>query len=295
MVSPLARRSAVEYLVKQGKSSQRRACAVVRIPRSLVSYVSRRPRDEAELIKMIRKLAIRNRRYGYRRITVLLRREGLRINKKRVHRIWKLEGLGLPRRRPKRRRMGAVVEIINKAEYPNHVWSYDFVEDRTERGGKLRILAVIDEYTRECLAIRVAPSIPASTVVGVLEWLFLIRGIPGYIRSDNGPEFISKAVCQWLKESGCQTLFIKPGSPWENGYIESFNDKLRGECLNCEIFRNGKEAQAIVEAWRQEYNNYRPHSSLDNLTPVEFARRYYEKNRVQEIKQQVEKAGSLSF
>jgi len=184
---------------------------------------------------------------------------------------------------------------VNKAEYPNHVWSYDFVEDRTERGGKLRILVIIDEHTRECLAIRVKPSIPASAVIEVLEWLFLTRGVPKYIRSDNGPEFISKAVCQWLKESGCQTLFIKPGSPWENGYIESFNDKLRDECLNREVFRNGKEAQAIVEAFRQEYNNYRPHSSLGYLTPAEFARRYYEENQVTEVKQLLGKTGSLSF
>ena len=295
MVSPLARRSAVEYLVKQRRSSQRRACVVVGLSRSLVSYIARWRRDEAELIKKIHKLAIRHSRYGYRRITVLLRREGFRVNKKRVHRIWKSEGLGLPRRRPRRRRMGPVEEIINKAEYPDHVWSYDFVEDRTERGGKLRILAIIDEYTRECLAIRVASSIPALAVVEVLEWLFLTRGVPKYLRSDNGPEFVARAVCQWLKESGCQTLFITPGSPWENGYIESFNDKLRDECLNREIFRNGQEAQAIVETWRQQYNNYRPHSSLGYLTPAEFARRYYEKNRVTEIKQALEKAGSLSL
>jgi len=230
--------------------------------------------DEAKLVRKIHKLAIRHSRYGYRRITVLLRREGWRINKKRVHRIWKPEGLGLPRRRPKRRKMGSTGGIVNKAEHPNHVWSYDFVEDRTERGGKLRILVIIDEYTRECLAIRVKPSIPASAVIEVLEWLFLTRGVPKYIRSDNGPEFIPKAICQWLKESGCQTLFIKPGSPWENGYIESFDDKLRDESLNREIFRNGKEAQTIVETWRQEYNNYRPHSSLGYLTPAEFARRY---------------------
>jgi len=295
MVSPLARRSAVKYLVKQRRSSQRHACVVVGLSRSLVSYIARRRRDEAELIKKIHKLAIRHSRYGYRRITVLLRREGFRVNKKRVHRIWKSEGLGLPRRRPKRRRMEPTGGIVNKAEYPNHVWSYDFVEDRTERGGKLRILVIIDEYTRECLAIRVEPSIPASVVVEMLEWLFLTRGVPQYIRSDNGPEFISKAVCQWLKESGCQTLFIKPGSPWENGYIESFNDKLRDECLNREVFRNGEEAQAIVENWRQEYNNYRPHSSLDYLTPAEFARQYYEKNQVKGVKQPLEKAGSLSF
>jgi putative transposase len=295
MVSPLARRSAVKYLVKQRRSSQRRACVVVGLSRSLVSYIAKRRRDEAELIKKIHKLAIRNGRYGYRRITLLLRREGWRINRKRVHRIWKSEGLGLPQRRPRRRRMGPVGEIINKAEYPNHVWSYDFVEDRTERGGKLRILAIIDEYTRECLAIRVAPSIPASAVVGVLEWLFLTRGVPKFLRSDNGPEFVARTVCQWLKESGCQTLFISPGSPWENGYIESFFDKLRDECLNREIFRNGREAQAIVENWRQEYNNYRPHSSLGYLTPSEFARRYYEKNQVTEVKQPVEKAGGLSL
>jgi transposase InsO family protein len=295
MVSPLARRSAVKYLVKQRRSSQRRACAVVRIPRSLVRYIARRHKDEAELIKKIHKLAIRHSRYGYRRITVLLRREGFRVNKKRVHRIWKSEGLGLPRKRPKRRRGETTGEIVNKAEYPNHVWSYDFVEDRTERGGKLRILVIIDEYTRECLAIRVEPSIPASVVIEALEWLFLTRGVPDYIRSDNGPEFVSGAVCQWLKESGCQTLFITPGSPWENGYIESFNDKLRDECLNREIFRNGKAAQTIVEAWRQEYNNYRPHSSLGYLTPVDFARIYYEENQVIELKQPEGKTGSLSL
>jgi len=191
--------------------------------------------------------------------------------------------------------MGPTGRIINKAEYPDHVWSYDFIEDRTERGGKLRILVIIDEYTRECLATRVEPSIPAPVVIEVLEWLFLTRGVPKYLRSDNGPEFISKAVRQWLKESGCQTLFIKPGSPWENGYIESFNDKLRDECLNREVFRNGGEAQAIVKNWRQEYNNYRPHSSLGYLTPAEFAWRYYEKNQIKGVKQPVEKAGSLSL
>jgi len=281
--------------VKQMGSSQRRACVVVGLSRSLVRYIARWRKDEAKLVRKIHKLAIRHSRYGYRRIMVLLRREGFRVNKKRVHRIWKSEGLSLPRRRPKRRRIGPREGIVNKAGYPNHVWSYDFVEDRTGRGGKLRILAIIDEYTRECLAIRVAASMPALAVVGVLEWLFLTRGVPKYIRSDNGPEFVARVVCQWLENSGCQTLFITPGSPWENGYIESFNDKLRDECLNREIFRNGKEAQAIVEAFRQEYNNYRPHSSLDYLTPVEFAKRYCKKNQVTEGKQLLEKAGSLSL
>jgi transposase InsO family protein len=234
----------------------------------VLRYIARKRRDEAKLIREIHALAIRNGRYGYRRITVLLRREGWKVNRKRVHRIWKAEGLSLPLRRPRRRRIGPLGEIVNKAEYPNHVWSYDFLEDRTE--------------------------LPASVVVEVLEWLFLTRGVPKYIRSNNGPEFVAKAVCQWLGSCSCQTLFINPGSPWENGYIESFIDKLRDECLNREIFRNGKEAQAIVENWRQEYNNYRSHSSLDYQTPDEFARQYYEKNQV-EARAALETAGILSL
>ncbi len=270
-------------------------CIVVGIPRSLVRYTARRREGEAELIKRLHKLAVHHSRYGYRRITVLLRREGFGVNKKRVHRIWKSDGLGLPRRRPKRRRMGPTGGIVNKAEYPNHVWSYGFLEDRTERGGKLRILVIIGGYTRECLATRVEPSIPAPVVIEVLEWLFSTKGVPKYIRSHNGPESISKEVCQWLEESGCSSLFIKPGSPWENGYVESFNDKLRDECLNREIFRSGEEAQTIAKALRQEYDNYRPRSSPGYLTPVEFAGRYYKQSQEKQAIQLTEKAGSLSF
>ena len=170
------------------------------------------------------------------------------------------------------------------------------MEDRSERGGKLRILSIIDEFTRECLAIRIAPSMPASAVVEVLGWLFLRRGVPRYLRSDNGPEFVARVVRRWLEASGCSTLFINPGSPWENGYIESFFDKLRDECLNREVFRNGKEAQVIVENWRQEYNpseKDRPHSSLGYLTPAEFARQYYEKNQAEEATQPGEVEGTL--
>ena len=260
----------------------------------MMGYAARKRRDEAMLVKKIHELAVRRSRYGYRRITVLLRREGFRVNHKRVHRIWKAEGLSLPLRRPRRRRAGPAGEIVNKAEHPNHVWSYDFLEDRTERGGKLRILVIIDEYTRECLAVRIAPSIPARAVVDVLEWLFLSRGVPRYLRSDNGPEFVAKVVQQWLEKSGCRTIFITPGSPWENGYVESFIDKLRDECLNREIFRNGREAQVIVETWRQEYNNDSPHSSLGYLTPVEFARQYYGKDRGEGILETPE-SGTLSL
>jgi transposase InsO family protein len=151
------------------------------------------------------------------------------------------------------------------------VWTYDFVEDRTLRGGRLKILAVVDEYTRECLALEVGQRITSQGVVNTLEWLFLLHGRPEYIRSDNGPEFIAKAVQQWLGGQGAKTLYIHPGSPWENAYIESFNDKLRDECLNMEVFRNGLEARGVIEAWRREYNEHRPHSSLNYMTPTEFA------------------------
>jgi len=277
MVSPLARRSAVGYLVNQRQCSERKACRIVKVSRSVVNYVNRRRSGEEGLVKRIHELAMRNSRYGYRRITVLLKREGWQVNRKRVHRLWKMEGLGLPLRRSRRRRRGPVREIVNKAEHPNHVWSYDFLEDRTERGGRIRILVVLDEYTRECLAIKVAPSISAQEVLNVLEWLLIVRGVPEYIRSDNGPEFVAKVVQEWLEGIGCQTIYIEPGSPWENGYIESFNDKLRSECLNREVFRKGRDARIIIEAWRQEYNTYRPHSSLGYLTPSEFSLQYQQK------------------
>lgn len=285
----------MKHLVSGGRCSVRRACDLVRMSRSVVAYRARRRRDEAELTKKIRELAVRKSRYGYRRITVLLRREGMSVNKKRVHRIWKAEGLALPLRRPRRRKVGPVGEIVNKAEYPDHVWSYDFLEDRTEKGGKLRILVIIDEYTRECLAVRIAPSIPARAVVEVLEWLFLTRGVPKYLRSDNGPEFVARVVRQWLDKSGCRTIFITPGSPWENGYVESFIDKLRDECLNREVFRNGREAQVVVEAWRQEYNEDRPHSSLGYLTPTEFAQHYHERKQGERPLETPEEAGTLSL
>ena len=254
MVSPQAKRQGVAYLVAEKEYSQRQACQLIGISRSSARYEKRQKEDEVELIRDIRELANRHKSYGYRRIYILLRREGSKkINKKRVHRIWK--------------------EVIHKAEYPNHVWSYDFVEDRTEKGDKLRILTVIDEFTRECLALLVARSSSSVQVINLLEWLFLVRAVPEHIRSDNGPEFIAKAIQEWLAEKQCQTIYIKPGSPWENPYNESFNGKLREECLDRYLFVNVREAQEILENWRDEYNHYRPHSSLAYLTPMEFARR----------------------
>jgi len=262
---------AVAHLVRDGHCSQRRACRLLSTPRASARYqVRRRPGDE-ELLSRIQKLAYQHRRYGYRRMAALLRRKGMTVNVKRVHRLWKQAGLGLRKKRPKRRQYGPKGEVAQKAQRPRHVWTYDFVEDRTSRGGRLKILAVVDEYTRECLALDVDKRITSQDVLNTLEWLFLLHGRPEYIRSDNGPEFISKAVQHWLAEKGSKTLYIHPGSPWENAYIESFNDKLRDECLNMEVFKNGHEAKNVIEAWRSEYNDRRPHSSLSYLTPSEFA------------------------
>jgi len=271
MVSPSARQMAVAHLVRDGHGSQRRACRLLDVPRASVRYTPRVRAEDDTLRVRIRELAHKHRLYGYRRTAVQLRLEGVAVNDKRVHRLWKKEGLGLRKKRPKRRQYGPKGEVAQKAERPRQVWTYDFVEDRTSRGGRLKILAVVDEYTRECLALHVDKRITAQGVVNTLEWLFLVNGRPDYIRSDNGPEFIAKAVQDWIAEKGSKTLYIKPGSPWQNAYIESFNDKFRDECLNMEIFKNGNEARDVIEAWRHEYNERRPHSSLNYQTPSEFA------------------------
>jgi len=264
----------VRYLCDKKNCPLRRACRLVGISRSCARYKRRAKPDEEALRDRIQALAGEHGRYGYRRIAVLLSREGETANIKRIHRIWKSEGLSLPQRRPGRRQYGPKGEAVQKADHPLQVWSYDILEDRTESGNKLRILTILDEYTKESPGICVGRSISAQTVIGTLKWLFFSRGIPEYIRSDNGPEFIAKAVQGWLYESGCKTIYIEPGSPWENPYIESFNGKLRDECLNREIFRNTLEAQIIIEGWREEYNRYRPHSSLGYMTPEEFASQY---------------------
>mgnify|MGYP001364538489 CR=1 FL=1 len=215
-------------------------------------------------------LATRFGRYGYRRITALLRALGWRVNHKRVERIWRQEGLKVPKRQPKRGRLwlgdGSCVRL--RPEHPNHVWAYDFVACRTQDGRQLRMLTVIDEFTRECLAIRTARHIRSDDVLGLLTELFTLRGVPGHIRSDNGPEFTALAVRQWLGRVGARTLFIEPGSPWENGYVESFNGKLRDELLEREVFYTLREAQVLIERWRKEYNTLRPHSALGYRPPA---------------------------
>jgi len=215
-------------------------------------------------------LASRFGRYGYRRITALLRQEGWRVNHKRVQRLWRQEGLKVPKKQPKRGRLwlndGSCIR--RRPEYRNHVWSYDFVADRTYDGRPIRMLTVIDEYTRESLAIEVQRKLNSQDVLDVLRDLFVQHGSPAYIRSDNGSEFTANAVREWLGRVAVKTLFIEPGSPWENGYNESFNGKLRDELLAREIFYTLMEAQVLVARWRQEYNQVRPHSSLGYRPPA---------------------------
>lgn len=209
-------------------------------------------------------------RYGYRRITALLNNEGFRVNKKKVYRIWREEGLKVPMKQPKKKRLwfndGSCIR--KKPEYKNHVWSYDFVQDLTYDGRSIRILTIIDEYTRESLSIKVSRRLNSQDVIDELYNLFITKGVPEYIRSDNGPEFVAKRLRNWLSVIGVSTLYIEPGSPWENGYIESFNGKLRDELLNREIFCNLFEAKVLIERWRCEYNHIRPHSSLNYKPPV---------------------------
>ncbi len=231
--------------------------------------------DEEERLRVrIIELATKYGRYGYRRITALLRQEGWQVNHKRVERIWRMEGLKVPKKQPKRRRLwlndGSCVRL--RPEHKDHVWSYDFVMAWTANGKAFRILVIIDEYTRECLAMRVARHITSGDVLEVLYELFLLRGVPDHIRSDNGPEFTAKAVRRWLNRVGVKTLFIEPGSPWENGYVESFNSKLRDELLNGEVFTTLTEARILIEQWRREYNQVRPHSSLGYWPPAPEAR-----------------------
>ena len=226
--------------------------------------------DEERLTADIIELARQYGRYGYRKIAALLRDAGWLVNDKRVERIWRREGLKVPAKQPKRGRLwlndGSCVRL--RPEHRNHVWSYDFVEDRTHDGRKYRMLNVVDEFTHESLAIRVRRKLKSIDVIDVLSELFVLRGVPGHIRSDNGPEFVAEAVQRWIAAVGAKTAYIAPGSPWENGYVESFNARLRDELLNGEIFYSLREAQIVIESWRRHYNAVRPHASLGYRAPA---------------------------
>jgi transposase InsO family protein len=250
--------------------TERRACRILNQSRSTQRRCRHVPTDEPRLLKRIVELATEYGRYGYRRVTALLHREGWHVNHKRVERIWRQEGLKVPQKQPKRRRLwlndGSCVRL--RPSHRNHVWSYDFVADRTADGRAFRMLVIIDEHSRECLAMDVARKLTSEDLLERLSDLFICRGVPDYVRSDNGPEFTAHRVRDWLKTVEVKTLFIEPGSPWENGYVESFNGKLRDELLNREVFDTLLEAKVLIERWRRAYNTVRPHSSLGYQPPA---------------------------
>jgi transposase InsO family protein len=238
-----------------------------------VRYVPRTSDPEQRLVHRLWALSRAHPRFGYRRITAVLRHEGWRVNRKRVQRLWRQEGLKVPRKQRKKRRLGCRANgaSLRRAQRRNQVWSYDFIEDQTADGRKLKILPIVDEFTRECLTIEVERSFTAKDVVETLVFLGELRGAPDYLRSDNGPEFIAEAVKSWLARSGVSTLYIEPGSPWENPYSESFNSRFRDELLNRELFETLREAKVLIEDYRLEYNHRRPHSALGYRTPAAYA------------------------
>ncbi|WP_310106425.1 IS3 family transposase [Sphingomonas sp. BE138] len=270
LLSPARRRCCIDQVKEALDVSERRVCRVLGQHRSTQRKVPCGADDEQALTDNVVALARQYGRYGYRRVTALLHAAGWSVNHKRVERIWRREGLKVPQRQPKRGRLwlndGSCIRL--RPEYPGHVWAYDFVEERTHDGRKFRILTIIDEASRECLALVVSRQLRHEDVLAALADLFIERGPPAHIRSDNGREFIATAVQTWLGQIGVKTLYIAPGSPWENGYNESFNGSLRDELLNGEIFYSLAEARVLIEAWRRHYNTVRPHSSLGYRPPA---------------------------
>jgi putative transposase len=268
MVSASVRRQQIGYVCQRGRSV-RRACALLNVARSMIGYRSRLAERDAPVVAAMRELAAQYPRYGYRRIQIFLGRQGHVMSVDRAHRLWRLHRLQVPKKRPRRR-----VAVSRPRPLPatdiGQVWAYDFVFDACANGQQLKCLTVVDEFTRECLAIDVAGSIRSRRVIEVLSQLVSVHGSPQYLRSDNGPEFVSRAVLKWLTEANIDTAPIDPGKPWQNGSNESFNGKFRDECLSMEWFRNRIDAKIVIEQFRRQYNEVRPHSSLGQLTPAEF-------------------------
>jgi len=268
MVSAAVRRRQVELACRRGLSC-RRACKLLSVARSALKYQSLRDVADAPVRTRMAELAAQYPRYGYRRIRIFLAREGLHMSAERAHRLWRRAGLQVPRRRP-RRRVAASRPRPKPPTARNHVWALDFVFDACANGQQLKCLTIVDEWTRECLAIDVAGSIRSPRVIEVLSRLISVHGAPKHLRSDNGPEFISTALMRWLLREGIETALIAPGKPWQNGTDESFNGKFRDECLSMEWFRTRAEAIAVIALWRVHYNEVRPHSSLGYKTPQQF-------------------------
>jgi putative transposase len=273
MVSPSSRRRAAKGVVEEGLGSAAQACRALGLARSSYYLGSTKRSGSEQLQRKIVELSEHHPRYGYRRITALLRRKGRRVNPKRVQRVRRQAGLQVSKRQRRMRRLGPSSPKRLRAEHGNEVWSWDLLYDHTEQGRSLRILTLIDEYTKECLAIHADYSIRAVDAITVLEAAIQRYGTPKYLRSDNGPEFIAQAIQDWVKNQSVRSAYIQAGAPWEQACIESFHDKLRDECLNREIFSCLREASLILEQWRIEYNQQRPHSALGYLTPTEFAAR----------------------
>ena len=273
MVGPVREREAVRFAQRKLGVSERRACAALGVSRTTFRYRPKLVDATRRLLARMLELVAKYPRYGYKRICKLLRREGWGVNRKRVHRLWKKEGLRVPRRAKKRRRRGCSDNACHrlKATHKNHVWTLDFAWDVTEDGRQLKFLPIVDEYTRECHALRVATSIRSTDVQDVLERLFLEHGMPEHIRCDNGPELIAEELKRWLERRGVAPLYIAPASPWENGYGESFIGRFRDEHLDRELFTSVVEAVVVTEDWRIEYNHHRPHGALGDQTPAEFA------------------------
>lgn len=268
MVTVAARREVVEFL-KSRKLAERRGCDLTGLNRKSYRYRPRR-KTSKKLIARIRQLAVKHPRFGYRRIWACLKREGIKVSLKKVYRLWRSEKLSLPNKRPRKPRAKPTVGVMPKAEKVNQVWTYDFLFDQSLSGKSLKMLTLIDEFTRECLAVKVGISMPSEKVKRILQKVCLEKGFPEQIRSDNGSEFIATSVNNWLTENEIKPIFIEPGKPWQNGKCESFNGKLRDELLSREWFSSVKEAEVVIENWRKFYNEERPHSSLGYLTPLEF-------------------------
>jgi putative transposase len=280
VVSPSARRRAAQHLVGGKRCSVNAACRVLGLAKSSYYRPSLGRAGAVRLERRIKTLSRKHPRYGYRFITQLLRQEGWRVNRKRVQRVRRQAGLQVVRKPHKTKRARAGQAERKQASRPNEVWSYDFIHDQLENGVKLKLLTVLDEFTRECVGILVARSITAAGVIGFLDVLVLQRGPPANVRSDNGPEFVAAALKAWAGRAGIVMNHIEPGSPWENGHVESFHGKFRDGCLNREVFGNLLEAQVMVEEWRRQYNEERPHSSLGYETPWEYGRQFNSKLRV---------------
>lgn len=280
MVTPERRRRAVVVLVERFGVSERRACRLLGQHRSTQRRPPRPvPEAEDKLRTRLRELARTHPRWGFKSAHVIVRREGWHVNRKRIQRLWREEGLKRPQICRKRRRLGPTLTERLRATRPNHVWAVDFQFDETADQRRLKMANIVDEFTRECLAIRVGRSCDADALIDVLEVLMTERGAPEHLRMDNGPEMIAWALRDWCRLSDTTTTYIEPGAPWENPFVESFNGRFRDECLNIEEFGDLPEARLIVEDWRIEYNTFRPHSALGGLTPAEFAKRWTEQQR----------------